>query len=1062
MKKSLIKDAFRQIYKNPGRFLAIFAIVAIGTAFFAGIKAAAPNMKYTADQYYDQYNLMDFRLLSTLGFVQEDIDAVKKVDGVEKVQPSYFVDVTNTVGTAEFVFRVHSLPTNTSSDFINMPKIVEGRLPLKEGECIIESNKNLDLGYKIGDTIKVASGKDEPVTDTLKHDSYTIVGLAESPYYLTYDKDASDIGSGKVNFFMMVPQSEFLYPVYTEIVLTVQGAKELNSYEGAYKKLIEAVGNKLENLGDKRAALRLEEIKAKAYEQLNQAKAELAAQEASFNQQIADGENRLAAARDELASGQATLEEQKISSAIEIAKAEQQLADAKVAYQQALDQYNTANSLLQDSQGQIDSSLGNLNNLQSYLQSQKASLETQLQNPNLTPDERANLESQLSQVNNLLDQTNQTVDNVNGIDTNINSQLESAAAQLAVAEQQIADGEAQLAAAKADRDAQIAAAEARLAAGRAEYDAAAADLAAKKAEGEKQIQEAKIKLVRAENEIERLAEPTWYVLDRNKLYSYADYAATADRMDAISALFPVFFFAVAALVSLTSMTRMIDEQRTSIGIYKALGYGTYEIAYKFVNYASIATILGGILGVNVGIAIFPKIIFDSWAIMYTLPPMLQANHLLMMVLTVVVAFLLITLTAYWGIRKELKAVPATLMRPKAAVAGKTIFLEKIHWFWNRLNFTQKVTMRNIFRYKKRFIMTVIGIAGCSALIVAGFGINDSIGTVVRNQYQEIFQFDMSAKFSPESTEDQRLEVYAYMTNNTAVKQWMKISQMNSSVKSGDEEISATMIAPSNIKYFENYVLLRDRTFQNKITLGNSGIVIDEKLATDLGVSVGDSIQVDNGEGSFKKLEVAAITENYIFHYIYITPAYYEEVYGVKPDNNAMMMTLADKSKEEQIGKELIGVPQVSSVLYYTDAAETFKDSVKSLNSIIYAIITCAGILAFVVLYNLTNINISERQREIATIKVLGFYNKELAGYVYRENNLLTIFGALIGLPVGLALHRAIMISIEQEAVMFGYYISGWSLLIAFVSTVVFGLLANLFMYRKVTSIKMVESLKSIE
>lgn len=1080
MKKSLLKDAFRQIVMNPGRFLAIFAIVAIGTAFFAGIKAAAPNMKYTADQYYDEYNMMDVRVLSTLGLVSEDIAAVKAVEGVKDVQPSYFVDVTTTIDTVEFVFRVHSLPAKsaTTMDFINAPKIVDGRLPVNEGECIIEVNKSLDLGLRIGDTISVESGKAEPVTDTLKHDTYKIVGTAVSPYYLTYDKDASDIGSGNVNFFMMVPESEFLYPVYTEILLTIDGAKAENSYSNRYSELVEKVTNRLENLGDQRAGLRLAEIKAKAYEELNKAKAELQAQETSYNQQIADAENRLAAARDELVSGQATLEGEKRNAALQIQFAEYQiaqgeadLAQAEQDYADSLAQYNQFAALYQDSQSSVDSGLSGLQSLRSYLVTQKASLQLQLADPTLTADQIADLNSQIADLDSQIAQVDSVTGDINNLNSNAGSQLEAARAQLDAAEIQLAqaridldNARAQLAQEKINAANAFAAAEARLAAGQAEYDAAASDLAVKKAEGAKQIQDAKEKLIRAENEIERISEPTWYILDRTKLYSYADYAATADRMDAIAVLFPVFFFAVAALVSLTSMTRMIDEQRTSIGVYKALGYGNLDIAFKFVNYAAIASILGGTLGVFVGVNIFPKIIFDSWAIMYTLPPMLQTNHSIMMFLTVLAAAVLIVLTAYWGSRNELKAVPATLMRPKAGLAGKTILLEKIHWFWNRLNFTQKVTMRNIFRYKKRFIMTIIGIAGCAALMVAGFGIRNSIGQVVQNQYNELFQYDMSAKFSPDSTKQERDLVYSYLTKHDYVEAYMKVSQMNASVKGEDEEISATMISPSTRTNFDEYILLRDRVFQNKISLPDDGIVINEKLAKELGVSKGDTISVNNGDGSVKKLEIAAITENYIFHYIYISPDYYEEIYGLKPDNNAILMKMAqnDFESQQQVGSDLIGVDQISSVLYYNDVAETFKDSIKSLDNIIYAIIVAAAILAFVVLYNLTNINISERQREIATIKVLGFYNMEVAEYVYRENMLLTFMGALIGLPVGLILHRLIMKSIEQDAVMFGYFISGWSLLIAFLITLVFGILVNIFMYRRLTSVKMVESLKSVE
>ncbi|NLH68937.1 MAG: ABC transporter permease, partial [Brooklawnia sp.] len=576
------------------------------------------------------------------------------------------------------------------------------------------------------------------------------------------------------------------------------------------------------------------------------------------------------------------------------------------------------------------------------------------------------------------------------------------------------------------------------------------------------IRDGRERLIRAENEIERLAEPTWYVLDRGKVYSYADYAATADRMDAIAALFPVFFFAVAALVSLTTMTRMVDEQRTALGAYKALGYSGPAIAFKYVSYAAVASLLGGLVGALVGIRLLPKVIFDSWAMMYELPEMQRVNHAALIVSSVVLAAVLMTVTAYLAVRNELRAVPATLMRPKAPPAGKVILLERIAPLWSRLSFSQKVTMRNIFRYKKRFFMTVLGVAGCAALLVAGLGLSDSIGQIVPRQYGQIFTHDLEVRLSATIDEEERQAAVDLLNADKAVTGTLPLSQFNATVRDGDEEIAATLTVPLDEAKFPDFVKLRHRAGGQPIALPTSGVVISEQLGSDLGVGPGDTISVGIGTGVIKKYQVAALTENYLFHHIYMSPEAFRDLYRQDPEISGIMIQLNDVSAEDRLGSALIESGQATSVTYYSDISDKFSETIVSLNTIVWAMIISAGLLAFVVLYNLTNINLSERLREIATIKVLGFYHREVAAYVYREIFLLTFIGSLVGLGVGVGLHRAIMVSIQQDDVMFGNYVSGFSFVYAVAITLLFGVLVAAFMYRKLINIKMVESLKSVE
>ena len=1076
--RALRRDALREIRRSPARFLSIFAIVAIGAGLFAGIKGTAPDMKYTADQYYDQYQMMDIRVLSTLGLVPDDIAAIRSVAGVESVQPGYFVDVTTTVKSTEYVFRVHSLPAaaSTGGQYLNMPKLVAGRMPANPGECVIETNRNISFGLGIGDTMTVSSGKAEDLSKTLATSQYTIVGTVVSPYYLTFQREPSDIGSGRVNLFMMVGEREFLYPVYTEALVSAAGARALDSYSTEYSDLVDKVISRLENLGTERVSLRLASIKADATAKLDQGKAEFATSEADYNKQIADGQAQLTDASNKLAAGRATLDTEKKNYEQSIAGYDTAIAQMSTAvaqgesqYAQAKSAYDSAASQLASVSGTLDSAITQMTQVRDNASRQIDSLQQQLDDPTLTDQQRTQLQQQLGAETTLLDLTNQALAAAGSADSAIKTPLVTAKSQLQRAASQLSAARTQLNQTRAARNelattapAKFAAAEKELADRQAQYEASAATFEIKKAGGAESLQAAQEKIIRAEDDIAGLAEPTWYVLDRTKVYSYADYASTADRMDAIAALFPVFFFAVAALVCLTTMTRMVDEQRTSIGTYKALGYSSPAIAFKYVSYAALASVLGGVVGVAVGIKVFPRIIFDSWAMMYELPPMSETPQWPLLVLTVVVAAVLITATSYAAVRNELTAVPATLMRPRAPKAGKVILLERFTGLWRRLSFSQKVTMRNIFRYKKRFFMTVIGVAGCAALLVAGLGLSDSIGQIVTRQYGDIFHNDVNVRLAPTISDAGEKAVMRQLAGDPAVKGTLELAQLNATVKGPDSDIAATMITPLDERLFPDYVRLRDRVTQTPIALPDSGVVITEKLAKELGVHVGDRITAEAGSGTFKKLTVAGITENYLFHYIYLSKASYLEMYRLEPKASGLMIQLSDKSAQNRIGSELIQSGRAASVFYYSDASDKFTETVKSLTTIVWAMVISAGLLAFVVLYNLTNINLSERVREIATIKVLGFRNREVAAYVYRESLLLTLIGGLAGLLVGIGLHRAIMASIEQDNVMFGDYVSGVSFLLALGITLLFGVLVSLVMYRKLTGIKMVESLKSVE
>ncbi len=1079
----LMKDFLREIGKTLNRFLSIFCIVLIGVAFFSGVKATAPDMEYTADQYYDTYNMMDIQVMSTLGLTDDDIEEIRKTANVEQVQAGYFTDVVTTIDSSEVVFKIHSLPagylTDPDGDYLNKVKLVEGRLPEKAGECVIEQSQNVDSGLSIGDTFTVSSGTKEEITDgVLARDTFTVVGKVVTPYYMTYEKGSSQIGGGSVDFYMMISEEDFAYPVYTEALIKVAGARELNTYSGAYAKLIEGVVSSLENLGADRASIRVDELRKIAYQQLADGQAEYDEKEQEFNTQISEAEQKLNDSLAQLSEGEATLaaerknfEKEYAEGQQEIRDGEKELAKGEAEYQASLAQYNALMEESGDDLESLNEIARKLNELYGSGEEALAKVEETLKDPNLSSGERTQWEMMKVMYQLLLGLSADGVDTVNGFNDlaqyvviGTEAQLKAARAELDAGYADLEKGKSDLAAGKRTAEAEFSKAEKELAAGWEEYNAGKAEFDTQKADGEKQLQDAREQIIRAENEIEKLEEPQWYVLDRNSNISYVDYRMTVERMDAIAAIFPVFFFLVAALVCLTSMTRMVDEQRGIIGTYKALGYGDKAIAFKYVAYAGIASLLGGCAGLALGMNFFPQTIFQSWSLMYQMPAMSTVNQIPLMIASVLMGVIVTVAASYFACARELKCPPSQLMRPKAPKQGKGILLERVTWLWKRLTFSQKVTARNIFRYKKRFWMTVIGIAGCSALLLAGLGLDNSISQVVNKQFKEIFQYDMNLRFSAASEDAEREDIIELLGQKDQVDSVMQVAQVNAQFVNGDENIGVTLIVPSDSQMLGDYISLRDRSSQRPISLKTSGVVVTEKLAKQLGVSVGDSVKVTNNEGISKKLTVTDITENYVFHYAYISQEAYQEAFRLSAPMDSLLIKLIDTNPEmeNRLGDELITHEQVGSVEFYSEVASEFDEKVDALNMIVLLIIICAGLLAFVVLYNLTNINISERLREIATIKVLGFYNREVASYVYRENLVLTFVGALAGLGLGTLLHRFIMESIEQDGIMFGYHIEPLSFLYAFLITFAFAIIVSVFMYRKLVHISMVESLKSVE
>lgn len=1063
---AFIKDILREIRHSLGRFISIMMIVAIGTAFFAGVKASIPDMKKSADSYFDDYNLMDIRLLSTMGFSKEDVKAISKVKDIEGMDANYAYDFVAHKDTRELVVKAIGWENKKEKDpnYINKPVLVEGRFPEKENECMIEAGKIRPSGYQIGDTITLETGTKDNINDYLKQDTFTIVGMCYTPDYLSFEKGSSNIGSGKVDTFIIFPKSNYVMDYYTEVLIRVKGAKDVNTYSDAYFDITDKVTMALNSVGDNRAEIRYEEIQKiandtwqKHYDEYEKGKVEAEEKLKEAEKQLDDAKSELLLGEAKLASSQANFETLMITSEAQITQSEAMLDMYETQLKELL-------TLQEELNNEYDDVLETLNQTVSEEEKRIAELNEKLNDESLSDTEKDLIRIEIAQREAILKETKARIDKMNLAIQTVNDKIlyyenmiVSAKEEIKIQKQKLADG-------KIEAEKQFALARKQLDDGQTQYINGKIAFEKNKKLAEEELEIGKEKLEAAKEQLNNLPEPTWYVLDRNSHFSYRDYKSVTERMEGIASIFPAFFLLVAALVCLTTMTRMVDEQRGVIGTYKALGYSKVAIAMKYIMYAFIASVAGCVLGCVLGMYIFPYIIYNAWNLMYTLPPItfeMQPMLAFTSSLSICVVTLLASIVACY---KELIDVPALLMRPKAPKVGKTILLEKIPFIWNRFSFTMKVTARNIFRYKKRFFMTVIGISGCTALLLAGFGIRDSISSIVDIQYKEIMQYDAQMNFAPNASLSEKEDILDELKKDKNVKDYLALSSVNTTVELEDSTQSVSVIVPDDSEAFEKYISMRERKGHNPLRFETEGAIVSEKLTMNLGLDVGDKIKVKFDDGIEREVKISGIMENYVGHVIYMTPSYYKQLCGYRSVDNTVLIKMKDANakSEKALGNAFISKDNVASMVFYRSAADSFDETINSLNIVVIALITSAGLLAFVVLYNLTNVNISERLREIATIKVLGFYDKEVSSYVYRENIFLTIIGAFAGLALGVGLHALIMNMAEMPEIMFGRNINFISFVYAVCITMIFSILVNLVMYRKLQRIPMVESLKSVE
>lgn len=1125
-KRALRKDFYMEIIKSRGRFLSIFFIVALGVAFFSGIRSAEPDMRVSGDYYFDEKKLMDIKAMSSMGLTEEDLDAIAKLKGVDEVEGGYSTDVLCEINDSQKVLHMMSILPS-----MNQLTVSEGRLPEKEGECLVDQDFLEGTGYKVGDTIKLESGNDDPLSDTVKHDTYKIVGIGSSSCYISFSRGSSMIGTGEVSGFLAVLPEAFELDVYTEAYVTVSGAKELTAFTDAYEKKVETVLERVESIADTRCEIRKDDILEEANEELDDAKKELADGKKEADEKLAeakaeleDGEQQLIDGKQQIQDGTAALEDGKA----QLYTKQKELEDAKAQYESGLAQLESgkaelaaqeaefdrqadaAYAQLEDGERQLaqakEEMVGNWSNYLSgaaQLDAVKetiSTLEAVIQSGQASPEELAAAQEQLAMLNALVAQQEPLLESTRQQLEAGDAALDAKAAELAAArsqtEAQLAEGKAALEAGRsqlAASEAQLAEAGNQLASGQSQIDSAwseihsqekalvdaRAELAEKepeladgkaeyekaKAEAEAEIKDGERKIADAEAEIKEIESPKWYVYDRDTLTEYTGYGENADRMRAIGEVFPVLFFLVAALISLTTMTRMVEEQRTQIGTLKALGYSKFSIAGKYLNYALAATIGGSICGVLVGEKLLPYIIIYSYGIMYRhMPDIIIPYNLDYAIMATVAAVACTTLAALVSCYKELAAEPAELMRPPSPKQGKRVFIERITFIWKHLSFIWKSTIRNLIRYKKRFFMTVFGIGGCMSLILVGFGLRDSIFDIALLQYDQIQKYDATAYLREEASAAEHAELSAYLEEETALSSHTESYMKLLTIGKGKTEKEAYICVPENEKQFGEFVIFRDRITKEAYELTDEGAILTEKMAKMLGAEAGDEIYIMDDKRGKIPVEITDICENYMGHYIYLSEGLYEKLYGYEPEYNSILLKLKefDEKKMYRIGEEILSYPAALNVSYMNNVEGQLNDMLDTLDLVIVVLIISAGMLAFVVLYNLNNINITERKRELATIKVLGFYDKEVAAYVYRENVLLTLIGSAAGCIMGYVLHQFVVVTVEVDAVMFGRNINPISFVYSLLFTIGFSAFVNWVMYFKLKKIDMVESLKSVE
>ena len=1089
MQKSYRKNIQRDLKSNLNRFLSLFGIVALGVMILTGLMSFAPSMRAAGQKYYTEQNVFDLRVLSTLGLSEEDISAIASTEGVSTIQPVKYLDAVGrwSTSTDGAVLRVQQLPADPadeSEDNMNRLTLLEGRMPEAADECVVQV-----LGH--GDAIPLGTTLTLPDdTENIAHTEYTVVGRVQDPQYFSSSQETTTAGDGVLDAFVFVPEGELTADYYTVCYLKVADAAQYGNYSEEYQDAVDAVADRLTDISEGRCSIRraqlIDDANARlddAKQTYNEQKAEAERQFAEAEQKLDDAQKQLDDAKAQLDAGEAELTAQKAA----LPDTMQNGADALVTSEEQVLEF-------EDQLQQIEL----LVNLKQVADPLLTYAETALNNAQHALDEAEPEDEEYTELRDALAKAQAAYDNINGQLNGYQAQLDAgkqqmyaqglisspslsnadlvteAKAALRRMKVQLLQGQLQLTTGTASAYTQFDAARTKLDEGWEEYNSGKEQLEASRTEYETQKADAEQKLADGQQQItdaeEQLADiqsGEWYVLDRGSSMSLVTFEQYADRMDAIARVFPVFFFLVAALVASTTMTRMVDENRLQLGTLKALGYSGASIAGKYLFYGIAASVLGSIVGMAVGFIVFPSIIWYAYrTVMFTLPTFHLRFYPGMAAASVALSAAVIGLATLQACRACLKEKTAALLLPRAPAAGKRIFLEYLTPLWKRMSFSQKTTARNLFRYKKRFFMTVLGVAGCTALLLIGFGIQDSLLPMLNKQTTELTHCDLTITLSDEKALTTENGLGDLLASDTGISSWGRYYSKSVTLynANGDKD-TVSIVAAEDEQQMTQYFTFRTRKGHKEVPFDDSSVILTEKTAERLGLSIGDTFEVETADGSRKSLTLTGITENYVFTRLYLSQRQLKALNGgTLPEWNTVygLTDCPTDTARDTLRTSILACNYVSSVSFIEDTTQMFDGLIGCLNYVVILVIVCAAALAAVVLYNLISVNLGERKKELATIKVLGFYDKEIYRYIFREIDLLSFLGSLVGLLLGVPLHQFIIRTVEMDQMMFIRSIAPRSFVFSVALTMLFNFVVCRLMRRHVRSISMVESMKAPE
>ncbi|MBD7911922.1 ABC transporter permease [Clostridium cibarium] len=1057
MKNTFFKNLFRDIKKTLSRFLSIVIIIAIGVSFYAGVRATSPDMKKSGDSYFDDYRLMDYKMISTLGLTEDDVKAASDLDGVADAEGAYSLDAVTERDQKSLVLNINSVP---KEDGINKIRLVSGRLPEKSDEAIVESRFLKEYKLEIGDSLELQSGSEKYIGDNLTNSKFTIVGAAESPLYISAQRQLSSVGNGTVRGFVYILPEVFKSEVFTEMYIktNVEESRESLSNNKEYKNSIKNIEENIKNFGEERGEIRYNDILDSASKKIQEAEDKLNNSKKEAESKFAEAHKALDDANEKIIKGEEELKSNEALFNKKMAVGKKQLEDNKAALLAGENQLESGKEqAAKGLEGVIGKQVSEAKNL---LDSEP--------NNQIYIDKFNSINSFYE--NNIKGKDFHSIYNAlksNGMLSVVNENPKIA--ELLRKSSEIENGKVKLSQGEVDYNKgreeglkKLSEGKTSLEKGKKELENNTVKLRGEEEKANKQIADGEAEIIKNREKLNNIKKTECYVLGRTANVGYETYRQDSDRIDNIGKAFPLIFFLVAALVSLTTMTRMVQENRIEIGTFKALGYSRLTIVCHYLIYSLTASLLGSLLGISFGFKLFPPLIMNAYSSIYTMPNSITFFNVNLALQASLIAILFTTIAAVGATIGELREVPASLLRPKPPKAGKKILLESIPFIWKRLKFTRKVTARNILRYKQRFFMTVIGIGACTGLMVTGFGLKGGIIGATERQFDEIYKYQMTASLKDTISLEEKENLKNKIMEDSNIDSVLFYYSKNTSAQNVDSSSEDVyLVVPEDKGALNDYIELSSK---NKgLNLGDDGVVVTEKFAKLIDKKVGDTfdLEIDN---KVYNVKISDITEHYIQHYVYMSPDYYRNVIGETPVVNNFYGLLNDtsESSEDNTSNILKGIDKINSVSFKSNVHGEFGRSMDSVNSVVLILIVSAGVLAFVVIYNLTNININERRRELATIKLLGFYNNELASYIYRENIILTVIGSLVGIFIGIFLDNFVVTTAETNIMMFMRHIGVQYFLYSIILTIFFSVVVNLVMYNRFDKIDMIESLKSAE